>query len=313
MDLYRYISFEEFMSIITLHHLHFVQPTQWEDTYEGCLYRLLDNKENKEKLLSILYDNVDETDENEKAYRVLLGYYRILSVKYNWYGQCWTYKSEESDAFWRIYSYNKMSIRIRTSDLKLKKILKKEACLVRMKKVTYDNPLSKSDLLESQIQLVLQKDNTTESYFHKRKAFSHEQEYRILVLPKKATNEDQEGRTTNEEKKDKNPNEEQEGRNFFLEAALVFAQMQLGVHVKAKPIKNKGECIATCREIIEAQKFDLKNAPPLYIPFKSASDLIDDVLITPLAEGWYVDLVKEICRQNSIKCTGKSKLYDPVL
>lgn len=295
MDLYRYISFEEFMSIITLHHLHFVQPTQWEDSHEGSLYRLLDKKENKEILLSMLYDRTKAKDENEKAYRILLNYYKIMLVKYNWYGQCWTYKSNESDAFWRIYSHNRMAIRIHTTDSKLKDVLKPDKYLFKMKKVKYDEDSSENDLLRKQIEMVLKKNNTTESYFHKRKAFSHEQEYRVLVLPKK--NYDDNG----------------EGRNLFLESATVFSQIQLKDRIKKSPIKNKEDCIAACMETIKAQRFELHKAPPLYISFESASDIIDDVLISPLAEDWYVKLVKKVCKDNGIECKGKSNLYDPVL
>lgn len=295
MDLYRYISFEEFMSIVTLKHLHFVQPTQWADTYEGCLYKLLDDNKNIEKLLPILYDVSNASDENAKANGVLLNYYRLLLVKYNWFGQCWTDKNDESDAFWRIYSYNDRAIRIHTSVSKLDKLLDSNMYLVKRGKVVYEDYSSEKDLLESQIQGVIRTDNTTDGYFHKRKAFSHEQEYRILVLPK----EDSEG--------NKNM------RTLFLESASAFALAALNNHIKDAPIKDKKDCITSCMAVIKNQKFELKKAKPLYIPINSASDLITDVLVTPLAADWYVDLVKGVCDQNGITFAGKSHLYDAVL
>lgn len=295
MDLYRYISFEEFMSIVTLKHLHFVQPTQWADTYEGCLYKMLDDNKNIEKLLSMLYDASNVSDENIKAKGVLHNYYKLLMVKYNWFGQCWTDKSDESDAFWRIYSYNDRAIRIHTSVSKLDNLLNSDMYIVERGKVVYNDYSSEDNLLESQIQGVLRTDNTTDGYFHKRNAFSHEQEYRILVLPK----EDSEG------------NENM--RTFFLKSANAFAIAQLNNRIKDTSIKDKKDCIASCMEIIKNQKFDLKKAQPLYIPIDSASDLITDVLVTPLAADWYVDLVKGVCDQNGIIFAGKSHLYDAVL
>ena len=294
MDLYRYISFEEFMSIVTLKHLHFVQPTQWADTYEGCMYRLLDNDKNKEFLLSKLYDSSAMSDENSKAMDILLKYYRILMVRHNWFGQCWTDRRSESDAFWRIYSHNNGAIRISTSVQKFEKILNPEKYNVEKKKVIYDD-MTENDLLEPQIELLVQSNNITESYFHKRRAFSHEHEYRILVFPKT----------------DSDGNED--GHRLFLHSVCTFTQVQLNQRIKEMPIKDKQDCVTSCIKIIKSLKYEPSKASQLYIPINSASDLITDVLVTPLAADWYVDLVKGVCDQNGITFAGKSHLYDAVL
>ena len=294
MDLYRYISFEEFMSIVTLKHLHFVQPTQWADTHEGCMYRLLDNDKNKEVLLSKLYDSSAMSDENSKAMDILLKYYRILMVRHNWFGQCWTDRRSESDAFWRIYSHNNRAIRICTSVQKIEKILSYEKYNVEKKKVIYDD-MTENDLLEPQIKLLVQSNNITESYFHKRRAFSHEHEYRILVFPKT----------------DSDGNED--GHRLFLHSVCTFTQVQLNQRIKEMPIKDKQDCVTSCIKIIKSLKYEPSKASQLYIPINSASDLITDVLVTPLAADWYVNLVKGVCDQNGITFAGKSHLYDAVL
>lgn len=294
MDLYRYISFEEFMSIVTLKRLHFVQPTQWPDTYEGCLYQMLENDENLEPLLSILYEASAFEEQRFIAKGMITDYYRILMVKHNWYGQCWTYKGDESDAFWRIYSYNNKAIRIRTSNLKVKKIFDSENYMVKMKKIRYDKNLSEDDLLKSQAWMLVKSDDTTESYFHKRKAFSHEREYRVLVSPKR------------------NLKGNKDARSLFLHSANEFAQKRLDDYVQLYPLASKEDCVASCASIIRAQKFELKKAPPLYVPVDAASDFITEVLVTPLAADWYVELVEGICNQNNIPFAGKSHLYDAI-
>lgn len=294
MDLYRYISFEEFMSIVTLKHLHFVQPTQWADTYEGCMYRLLDNDKNKVVLLSKLYDSSAMSDENSKAVDILLKYYRILMVRHNWFGQCWTDRRSESDAFWRIYSYNNRAIRICTSVQKIEKILSSEKYNVEKKKVIYDD-MTDNDLFEPQIELLVQSNNITESYFHKRRAFSHEHEYRILVFPKT----------------DSDGNED--SHHLFFHSVCRITQVQLNQRIKEMPIKDKQDCVTSCIKIIKSLKYEPSKASQLYIPINSASDLITDVLVTPLAADWYVDLVKGVCDQNGITFAGKSHLYDAVL
>lgn len=54
------------------------------------------------------------------------------------YGQCWSTLSD-SDALWRIYSYNHHAIQIKTTDIRIKNLLKTEADVpYEIRKVKYD-------------------------------------------------------------------------------------------------------------------------------------------------------------------------------
>ena len=293
MDLYRYISFEEFVSLITLNHLHFVQPTQWPDTYEGFIYRIFNDDNYKEMLLSNLYDNLPGGTPEQRASTVLTNYCGILHATTNWYGQCWTYDGKESDSFWRIYSHGEKAVRIHTTDEKIEELFDQDHYYIAQKPVTYDEEGTKEELIKLQIEAIYNTEKTTEGFFHKRAAFSHEKEYRVLISPKETS----------------------DGKHYdysdFMNSVDYIAHLQL---FNNKPLDSKERCSQVLMDCIKTLVPPaLKREPHFNVTVRNLPAFIDDVLITPLAEGWYVDLVKEICRQNSIKCTGKSKLYDPVL
>jgi hypothetical protein len=103
----------------------------------------------------------------------------------NFYGQCWTLH-KASDAMWRIYSQDKMGVRIRTTIRKLLTSLNRTTprladlqCYIG--KVRY---LSTNDLLSFGDQIYdeygVANENLFRSLLIKRKAFSHEKEIRLL-------------------------------------------------------------------------------------------------------------------------------------
>lgn len=293
MDLYRYISFEEFVSLITWKKLHFVQPTQWPDTYEGFIYRIFNDDSYKKMLLSNLYDKLPNGTPEERASTALTNYCGILHATTNWYGQCWTYDGEESDSFWRIYSHGDKSIRIHTTDEKIEKLFDPDHYYTAQKPVTYDKESTKAELIKLQIEAIYNAEKTTEGFFHKRVAFSHEKEYRVLISPKETT----------------------AGKHYdyndFMNSVDYIAHLQL---FDNKLLDSKEKCLRALMDCIKTLvPKALKREPHFNVTVENLPAFIDDVLINPLAEGWYVDLVIEICRQNSIKCIGKSHLYDPVL
>lgn len=85
---------------------------------------------------------------------------------------------------WRCYSNGNRAIRIRTKDDKLlshtKKVFSEEEQFsVYLEKVNYD--LNKKSILEQQISQMKDSLLAHETYFHKRPAFRHEGEYRLLI------------------------------------------------------------------------------------------------------------------------------------
>lgn len=293
MHLYRYISFEEFMSIVTLKKLHYVQPMQWEDTYEGCLYRVLEDDHYKKLLLSKLYDKLQDGTPTEKASTVLSNYCGILYATTNWYGQCWTNEGAESDSFWRIYSHGNKAVRIHTTTEKLSALFDVKNYYIAQKAVVYDSATKINDLIDSQIDALYNAEKTTEGFFHKRAAFSHEKEYRVLISPKILSTG------------------EPADYNDFLQFVDLMAHVNM---FKDTPHSNKEECLAAVMDRIQKVLPPVpKRETSIGVPIPSVTNLITDVLVTPLAADWYVDLVKGVCDQNGITFTGKSHLYDSVL
>ena len=293
MELYRYISFEEFVSLITLKQLHFVQPTQWPDTYEGFIYRIFNDDSYKEMLLSNLYDKLPDGTPEERASTALTNYCGILHATTNWYGQCWTYDGEESDSFWRIYSHGDKSIRIHTTDEKIEKLFDPDHYYTAQKPVTYDKESTKAELIKLQIEAIYNAEKTTEGFFHKRVAFSHEKEYRVLISPKETT----------------------AGKHYdyndFMNSVDYIAHLQL---FDNKLLDSKEKCLLVLMDCIKTLVPPaLKREPHFNVKVGNVPNFITDVLVTPLAADWYVDLVKGVCDQNGITFTGKSHLYDSVL
>lgn len=179
MNLYRYISFEEFMNLLTTKQMHYVNPTKWQDVYEGAMFKALEVPGLRKKLLSTLLT----TPSPHGAEIALKNYCKLLFARYHWFGQCWTYEPEESDAFWRIYSYDNHAIRISTTKDQIIDILPSNLYYKESRKVKYDN-VSDEIFAKKMLDETLRVKSTYECYFHKRKAFQHEKEYRFLASPK---------------------------------------------------------------------------------------------------------------------------------
>lgn len=56
--LYRIISFPTFINMIENKVERYVNPTSWEDTYEGYMLRMMEKSENRKKVIEVLFDIV---------------------------------------------------------------------------------------------------------------------------------------------------------------------------------------------------------------------------------------------------------------
>lgn len=297
MDLYRYISFEEFMTLVTFKTLHFVKPTKWDDSYEGCAYQMMADETFRNKFFSDLYGKMTEENIFIKTAGMLSNYCHFIFTSGNWYGQCWTYLESESDAFWRIYSCNKKSIRIKSSTETIKKLLG-PMYKIYDKKVIYDNAVKREDVAKMQLEGMMEEKTTVEPFFHKRIAFSHENEYRFLITQ------------LTDEHGNASP------YPGMVDFAVKGAQHNLDLINKESPILNKEMAIRAINQVIEKMSISINKisaiADDIDVNVSSVSDLVQDVLINPMADNWYVTLVKQICNDNGINCSGKSTLYDAV-
>ena len=70
IKLYRFMDLKSFLSIIETKKLCFVNPTCWDDTYEGYLLHMLDDNDNRRKLLEGLF-NIVSPNNMEGLYLIL--------------------------------------------------------------------------------------------------------------------------------------------------------------------------------------------------------------------------------------------------
>ena len=249
--IYRYISFESFVGMIQNQALTFVLPELWEDPKE-CSY---------------FFEMLNATDDM---------YNRIIPciLYFKTYAQCWT-KLSESDAMWRIYSYNNRAIQIKVATQTIEQL--SDVSIV---------PVEYSDHIEIDF------DKPAKVFLRtlaiKRLAFQHEKEIR-LIKPYKFLSED---------------DMDQHIKAFLAiggdeKSIEVFESIYPELPMKEKMIKiNK--LLNIGNEIQNTQDISFKHIP----------DFIAGVKVHPLAPEWYVNIVNEYCERNSIPFDGKSTLYN---
>jgi hypothetical protein len=119
-------------------------------------------------------------------------YETALNHKYtnNVFAQCWCRKGV-SDAMWRIYSPDKLGVRIATTKDKLVSVLTKSKSSgdlgFRIEDVNYSSAASIQKLLKSTKQSLEKKfdiKTAVRPLFEKRSAFSHEEELRAVLVVK---------------------------------------------------------------------------------------------------------------------------------
>lgn len=284
--LYRIISFPGFVNLIEMKADRFVQPTKWEDTYEGYMLRLLENRSKCKEVLRLLYEKVFPDDIG----LVVSAYMNLWSARWMCYGQCWT-KTPESDALWRIYAYDKMAVRIESDEDKIRSMVEKsgESKRYTMKVRDVDYELDKGDDLKTQIELLRKSRDTTDPFFHKRSVFSHEKEKRIILV---------------------------DNSKKVLDG--LSAQGVVFNYGKA----NEGKNLANDDMLNEIEKEIMKMQYPFekeemnterFIPVSDLTQYITSVMVHPQAEDWIVKLVEKICERVHINYLGKSHMYDKLV
>lgn len=279
--LFRYISFEDFINLVINNNDRFVRPICWDDKYEGYLFSYMKELEDVHKIVKEMYYNVCY----ENYYAIPDNYFKMWHSKWFSYAQCWS-KHRETDAMWRCYSYGNRAIKIKTTDEKLLAHIRKifpdsKVFSVHLKKVSYD--LNKKFVIERQIAQMKDSRLVHETYFHKRPAFRHEGEYRLLIV----------------------------------DNSLFHAESLSSDAVKYKieeQIKNKSdeEKINFLTEKICAKRVEWDVSDNTNIRIEKVEDIstfIEGVMVHPLAPKWYVDIVEDICASKKIKFEGQSEIY----
>ncbi len=246
--IYRYISLATFINMVQTQALNFVLPTTWEDVKEN----------------SYLTSWIEAQDKDIRRL-----YIEILANKT--FAQSWT-SLEESDAMWRIYSYDNQSLRIRISQDSVALLggVYFEPVVYCDEYIEYNNTrFTKSEIF---LKLIAQK----------RTAFSHEHEIRLIYVDVPETNKLKEG----------------------LESMFVASNILNGAATNTE--------IEDYSNLIEKLNYlNIHHAKTNHlVSFSHLSDFISGVMVNPFAPSWYVNTVKRYCELNKIPFEGKSKLYE---
>lgn len=173
--LYRIIDFETFVDLMLFGKERYVNPQKWKDTYEGHLFKLVDTKEGRRKILEILY-NCYGKDEM----KIVNIFGKIYSIS-GCYAQCWS-ETAESSLLWSSFSYGNHAIRIGTTEDKIKSALEdNKHSYGKIMKIKYD--LDRDDIEYKRLFEEMQEENSLYfGFIHKRPEFSQENEYRSMYI-----------------------------------------------------------------------------------------------------------------------------------
>jgi hypothetical protein len=162
-SIYRFSDFSRIVRIFQTNEMILVRPEKWDDPFENYIINA-----------KFKYSDGDTLD---------------LSLRSTLHGSCWTKKSV-SDAMWRIYSPDKISVRIKSTpkllgealNSALKNYARSKWFVGKVKYYPQSKILSKAKFLANQILSDASEEAAAKSLLFKRNAFSHEQEVRILVI-----------------------------------------------------------------------------------------------------------------------------------
>lgn len=167
MNIYKYMSFEQFVSMVEKKQLYLTRIDRWEDVYEGSLIR-------------ILFKKIKEDCCHD--YRKIETYNMLEQIIFqSIYAQSWSTRETESDAMWRIYSPNNAGVRIKVdSDVirgGINTTTRNLGYIVEEFTVDYIDELPSYNM--PLLDFILE--NITYPMRYKRIAFQHEDEYRYVA------------------------------------------------------------------------------------------------------------------------------------
>jgi len=160
--IYRFMSFARLIELFRTRNLGLVRTSKWDDPFENLI-------------VSARYKH------GNGGWDSVLR--RVL------HGSCWTRKSV-SDALWRIYSPDKLSVRIASTpallgsalDQALKKRPNSKWFVGRVKYLPQSIIIKNATKLAKQIVDDKSDKSAAQSVLFKRRSFSHEDEVRVLVI-----------------------------------------------------------------------------------------------------------------------------------
>lgn len=275
-NLYRITSLEGFLSLLINKKERFVNPIdKWEDTYEGYFLQLLSDEDKFMEIIDRLYNDI-----SKRAYKTTCrNIAKLLSNRYDCYGLCWS-TVRDSDAMWRIYSYGNKAIQIISNEQRIRNMLNNagiEDKDIAINNVKYDL-VNDEDIIEK---MLSPRAPVDAAYFHKREAFKHEQEKRVIIHESKS----------------------------YEERAAELEEL-VKQHIRKDGMN---EILNTIREVINQQyikKYYSERKTETMLNVYNLSEYIEGVRIHPMAQDWYSEIIEKICNRHKINYLGRSDLYD---
>ena len=287
VKLHRIISLEGFLSLLYNKTERFVRPIDcWEDTFEGYMLLALDDEDGEKEVLNKLYNEIVK----HRAMDAIRNYVKMLHARYLCYGQCWSIE-DDSDAMWRIYSYGKKAIQLVTTVERVYNTITSgsnwDGKKPRIEEVKYDSKeIPIEETVAGYFTLGMPVD---EPFFHKRTAFKHESEVRVML------------------------NDFNRYTSILsawcgmLEINYSFANKEMADSPFEEKVIN---AVSKLRED-DGKVLHLKKAPKeLFININNIEDYIAGIRVHPQAEPWYVNLIHKICDQHNMCFLGQSELYN---
>lgn len=279
--IYRIVGIDSFLSMLVSKEERYVRPIDhWQDTFEGYMLHQLDSNDGRKKVLEKLYV-ISGRDTNVTIRNLS----KLLRSRYACYAQCWS-TNQDSDAMWRIYAYDNKAIQLASTVGNVQKMINLSTwngLEVEIDKVKYDI----KDENEALNKILVRNAKIDAAFFHKRPAFEHEAEVRVLL------------------------NDLNRYKNTDSFAADSIRQNLKGVD-KSKPIVE--QILESVSQLANKKDGYYSNAPSsIKLQIKNLREYICGIRIHPQAPDWYVELLKKVCRNYKLKFVGKSDLYRPTI
>lgn len=163
IKIWRYMDFTKFVSLLQTNCLFLSRVDNFEDPYEGATSRANSKIRKSMPIDYVIPDNI------------LKDMSHFQEWSRNWtYVNCWHMNNVESEAMWKLYAQTNEAIAIQSTYSTLNEQLPKEVYLGTVNYIDYEKDL-------------LPEGNGFLPYVHKRLAFEHEKELRVLFqdFPKK--------------------------------------------------------------------------------------------------------------------------------
>lgn len=157
--LWRYMSFEKFVNLLGTESLFFTRADRFEDPFEGFM---------PPSVSSIYKNEFNNSEINDLRMSIAKWHKYILC-------SCWHHGNEESVAMWEKYHMHNSGIAIKTTVGDFKNCLGQQYN-VFIGKIKYINHY------EYKVSQTLPEKSIYTWYFHKRKPFEYEREFRAIMV-----------------------------------------------------------------------------------------------------------------------------------